>query len=128
MSSGSATTTFLKSGKSESDDGSVYLRYAHGIVSEYLMEDLSLKLLKYLNLPEDVQANLKRKNQTLQLSDMKKAKGEDECKSNTQGNVLDLSKPDVKGASKQVVLGSSDKGKHKTGGGGKSLSSFFKKT
>ncbi|XP_044073582.1 ribonuclease H2 subunit B isoform X2 [Siniperca chuatsi] len=39
--------------KSESDyDEEDYLRYAHGLISEYISEDLSKALLKHLKLPE----------------------------------------------------------------------------
>ena len=37
-----------------------YLKYAHGIVSEYLQEDISKKLAQHLNLPDETE-NKKRK-------------------------------------------------------------------
>lgn len=36
------------------------MRYAHGIVSEYLAEDLSRKLAQHLDIPEEIE-NKKRK-------------------------------------------------------------------
>ncbi|XP_041857999.1 ribonuclease H2 subunit B isoform X2 [Melanotaenia boesemani] len=47
---GVKSTTFVRV-KSESDEED-YLRYAHGLISEYISEDLSKALLKYLGLPE----------------------------------------------------------------------------
>lgn len=60
--SGAVSSNFVKP-KSDSNDQEAYLRYAHGIVSEYLMDDLSVKLRKFLELPEETaQVNLKRKS------------------------------------------------------------------
>ncbi|KFP85161.1 Ribonuclease H2 subunit B, partial [Acanthisitta chloris] len=44
-------TTFI-SGKQIADTKEDYVRYAHGLISEYIPEDLSKELLKYLGLPE----------------------------------------------------------------------------
>lgn len=118
---GAVSATFIKS-KSESFDNDAYLKYAHGIVSEYLMEDLSSKLLKYLNLPEE--NNLKRKSTSNQSQpDAKKPKIEDENKSSTS-NVLDLSKPEPK---PKTSLSSKDKARLKAASSSKSITSFFKK-
>ncbi|NWU50448.1 RNH2B Ribonuclease, partial [Dromas ardeola] len=43
--------TFI-SGKEITDTKEDYVRYAHGLISEYIPEDLSKELLKYLGLPE----------------------------------------------------------------------------
>ncbi|NWX74880.1 RNH2B Ribonuclease, partial [Alca torda] len=43
--------TFI-SGKQITDTKEDYVRYAHGLISEYIPEDLSKELLKYLRLPE----------------------------------------------------------------------------
>lgn len=49
---GVKSTTYIRV-KSESDyRDEDYLRYAHGLISEYLSEDLSKALLKHLQLPE----------------------------------------------------------------------------
>lgn len=118
---GAVSATFIKA-KNESFDTEAYLKYAHGIVSEYLMEDLSLKLLKYLNLPEEI--NLKRKSMSNQTQpDAKKPKIEDENKSSTS-NVLDLSKPEPK---PKTSLSSKDKARLKAATSSKSITSFFKK-
>lgn len=105
----------------------IVVRYAHGIVSEYLMDDLSQKLLKYLNLPEDAQISLKRKSSSSQLqSDAKKTKTEEETTTKSS-SVLDLSKPDTK-AGKQTVQSSKEKARAKAASGTKSIASFFTKT
>lgn len=123
--SGAVSATYVKS--KESSDTESYLRYAHGIVSEYLMDDLSQKLLKYLNLPEETQLNLKRKSlNPLSSNETKKAKVEEENKSNTS-NVLDLSKPEPKTA-KSPAITARDKARSKAASGSKTISSFFKKT
>jgi len=87
-----------------------YLRYAHGIVSEYLTEDLSIKLLKYLGLPEEKlsECHGKRKLSVAQYGGnsntamppcaptgelFKKARQEDLA----NGGVLDLTKPEKVG-------------------------------
>ncbi|EFA04271.1 ribonuclease H2 subunit B [Tribolium castaneum] len=125
--SGAVSATFVKSSKSESSDSDSHLRYAHGIVSEYLMDDLSQKLLKYLNLPDDPQFNLKRKSTNpLSPNEAKKTKIEEENKSSTS-NVLDLSKPEPKSA-KSAAASAKDKARAKAASGSKTISSFFKKT
>ncbi|KAM3607719.1 uncharacterized protein V6R79_012570 [Siganus canaliculatus] len=49
---GVKSTTYIRA-KSESDyQEEDYLRYAHGLISEYISEDLSKALLKHLQLPE----------------------------------------------------------------------------
>ncbi|KAF2894012.1 hypothetical protein ILUMI_12165 [Ignelater luminosus] len=126
VTSGAASATFVKSAKEDATDNESYLRYAHGIVSEYLMDDLSQKLLKYLNLPEDANISLKRKSTSNMQSESKKLKIEDE-KGNSSSNVLDLSKPDIK-AIKQPIQTSKEKSRSKAASGSKSITSFFKKT
>ncbi|XP_033370823.1 ribonuclease H2 subunit B isoform X3 [Parus major] len=44
-------STFINS-KQITDAQEDYVRYAHGLISEYIPEDLSKELLKYLGLPE----------------------------------------------------------------------------
>lgn len=126
-SGGAISATFVKSSRNETSDNEAYLRYAHGIVSEYLMDDLSQKLLRYLNLPEETQSpNLKRKSTSTPCPDAKKAKLEEENKPSTP-NVLDLSKPDSK-VSKIPAQSTKDKARAKAATGSKTISSFFKKT
>ncbi|XP_017775814.1 PREDICTED: ribonuclease H2 subunit B [Nicrophorus vespilloides] len=125
VSGGAVSASFVKTTKNEQDNDS-YLRYAAGIVSEYLMDDLSQKLLKFLNIPEETQVSLKRKSILDGQPDAKKIKTEDENKMGSS-NVLDLSKPDIK-PSKQLVQNTKDKARAKAASGSKSITSFFKKT
>lgn len=123
--SAAVSATFVRS-KNEAFDNEAYLKYAHGIVSKYLVDDLSNKLLKYLNLPEDT---LKRKSSSgnlMQTPDAKKSKIE-ETKSNTSSpNVLDLSKPEPK-STKTAGESSREKARAKAAQGTRPISSFFKK-
>lgn len=126
-SGGAISANFVKSSRNEAADNESYLRYAHGIVSEYLMNDLSQKLLRYLNLSEETECpNLKRKSGTSSLPEAKKAKVEDENKPSTP-NVLDLSKPEIK-SPKNSMQSAKDKARAKAATGSKPISSFFKKT
>lgn len=128
VSGGAVSATFVRSGKGETADNESYLRYAHGIVSEYLMDDLSQKLLKYLNLPEDAQISLKRKSGSSQQlqPEAKKTKTEEETTKNT--SVLDLSKPDSKSGNKQSSQSAKEKARAKAASGTKNIASFFTKT
>lgn len=89
------------------------------------MDDLSQKLLKYLNLPEDVQINLKRKSSGSQQSDAKKTKTDEETTKSS--SVLDLSKPESK-SGKQSGQSTKEKARAKAASGTKSIASFFTKT
>lgn len=127
VSGGAVSATFVKSSKTEPSDTESYLRYAHGIVSEYLMDDLSHKLLKYLNLPEESQINLKRKSAgSQQTPESKKLKVEEDSKGGAVTNVLDLSKPEHK--PKLPLQSSKEKARAKAASGSKNIASFFKKT
>lgn len=65
-----------------------YLKYAHGIVAEYLPEDLSAKLYHHLKLPPDEAAGVKRKSlMPIDQKDAKKLKTEDENNSTDTGKV-----------------------------------------
>ncbi|CAG9839716.1 unnamed protein product [Diabrotica balteata] len=122
VSGGAISATYVKVTRGEPTDNEAYLRYAHGIVSEYLMDDLSQKLLRYLNLPEESQQSQSLKRKSLPLvgtNEPKKVKVEEEIKSSTS-NILDLSKPDNKVSSKE-------KARAKAASGSKTISSFFKK-
>lgn len=132
VSSGAVSATFIKSSKDDPPDAEAYLRYAHGIVSEYLMDDLSLKLSKYLGLPEQSQVNLKRKSTSINQSDSKKVKNDEDTKSSTSSSssssssVLDLSKPEPK--NKQLAFTAKEKARAKAASGSKNIAAFFKKT
>ncbi|KAF5271361.1 hypothetical protein FQA39_LY08159 [Lamprigera yunnana] len=124
---GSVSATIVASSRDDNVSSEAYLKHAHGIVSEYLMEDLSEKLLKYLNLSEDMDATvLKRKSSgSLPQPDAKIPKMEEE---KTQpSNALDLSKPTLKMV-KPSIQTSKEKQRAKSATGSKSITNFFKKT
>lgn len=69
-----------------------YLKYAHGIISEYLDEELSKKLSQHLKLPEE-QEQKKRKlsSPTKHTQEDKKPKKEQkESESGVKNGALDL--------------------------------------
>lgn len=121
-SGGAVSATFINSSR-DILDNNIYLRYAHGIVSEYLMDNLSQKLLKYLSLPEDIQG-VKRKSLVVLGHDAKKAKIEEKNK-NVIPNILELTKPDVKPM--KSTISSKEMGRLKAASGNKTISSYFRK-
>lgn len=123
---GAASATFVASSRDENVNTEAYLKHAHGIVSEYLMEDLSDKLLKYLNLTEETNTNTKRKTcGNLAQPEAKHPKLEEER--TLTGNALDLSKPTIKSI-KQSIQTSKEKSRAKASVGNKSITHFFKKS
>lgn len=127
IANGSTSSTFVKSLKDE-QPFSAYLKCAHGIVSDYLSEDLSSKLLKHLNLPEDDHLNIrtnKRKNQ-IELncteSSSKKIKTK-EIETSIKETEVEIQKLESK--SKKTSI--KDKARAKAATGSKNISSFFKK-
>nr|CAD7577417.1 unnamed protein product [Timema californicum] len=106
VSSGAMSANFVKScSKQDADTGGARavrsnctaLKYAHGMLSEYLPEDLSLKLGQQMSLPEDCHpASSKRKlavggNSNNMQGDVKKVRAELDL---ANGGVLDLTKPE----------------------------------
>ncbi|KAF5295044.1 hypothetical protein FQR65_LT10597 [Abscondita terminalis] len=114
---GSASATFVASSRDENINNDAYLKHAHGIVSEYLMEDLSEKLLKHLNLTEDTSTVLKRKSGGSLTQPEAKVPKLDEEKTQPS-NVLDLSKPTLKSV-KQPIQTAKDKSRTKAATGSK---------
>ncbi|XP_067014299.1 ribonuclease H2 subunit B isoform X2 [Anabrus simplex] len=124
VSGGAVSATFVKGGKQDAPDTESYLKYAHGIVSEYLTDDLSAKLLQHMGLPEDKpsESSSKRKLAVSQTATPeKKPKSQEEV---ANGGVLDLTKPEK--ASKTSIT-SKDKARAKAAVGSKNISAFFKK-
>uniref|UniRef100_A0A8P4KNI4 Ribonuclease H2 subunit B n=1 Tax=Dicentrarchus labrax TaxID=13489 RepID=A0A8P4KNI4_DICLA len=111
------STTYIRV-KSESDyHEEDYLRYAHGLISEYISEDLSKALLKHLQLPEltspkETEPPTKKRK----LSDNPVEAGEDYTKFNSADFVR---KPPKKMTAAQKSLAKVDKS------GMKPMSSFF---
>jgi len=120
------SATFVKSNQ---DSAESYLRYAHGVVSEYLEDDLSAKLSKHLGLPEPEPGTNKRKqlasantNATADNSSSKRPKAEPQ--EPVKNGALDLSKPEKV---PKTSITAKDKARAKSAAGSKNISSFFKK-
>ncbi|XP_017265645.1 ribonuclease H2 subunit B isoform X2 [Kryptolebias marmoratus] len=113
---GVKSTTYVRV-KSESDNQEDYLRYAHGLISDYISEDLSKVLLRHLGLPE-----LKSPKETeppskkRKLSDKPVEAEEDYTKFNSADFAR---KPPKKMTAAQKTLAKVDKS------GMKPMSSFF---
>ncbi|KAI1241886.1 Ribonuclease H2 subunit B, partial [Lamprotornis superbus] len=109
-------STFINS-KQTTDAQEDYVRYAHGLISEYIPEDLSKELLKYLGLPElrspAPEPPLKKKK----LSDVPVEPQEDYTKFNSDN--LKTKKANTKMSAAQKALAKVDKS------GMKSISAFF---
>ncbi|GLG92871.1 Ribonuclease H2 subunit B [Gryllus bimaculatus] len=136
--SGAVSNTFIKSSKQENPDQEAYLKYAHGILSEYLAEDLSQLLLQHMGLPEErPESHSKRKLAETQVADgnsnvppttqstpespeLKKPRTEEP----SHAGVLDLTKPEK--ASKPSIT-AKDKARAKSATGSKNIANFFKK-
>ncbi|XP_026278396.2 ribonuclease H2 subunit B isoform X1 [Frankliniella occidentalis] len=123
---GSLSATFVKSSADAVASKEAFMKYAHGIISEYLSEDLSAKLYQHLKLPPDETTSAKRKSvPASDQKDVKKIKLDDENVSEvSKGDALDLSKSE-KQADK---LTAKDKARQKAAQGSKSIMSFFKKS
>ncbi|NWW97671.1 RNH2B Ribonuclease, partial [Caloenas nicobarica] len=94
-----------------------YLRYAHGLISEYIPEDLSKELLKYLGLPELKSPAPEPPLKKMKLSDDPVEAEEDSTKFNS--NNMKTKKANSKMSAAQKALAKVDKR------GMKSISSFF---
>ncbi|XP_031825548.1 ribonuclease H2 subunit B isoform X2 [Nomia melanderi] len=125
VSQGAISATYIKSIKLETASEGEYLKYAHGIVSEYLSEDLSKKLAQYLNIPDETESK-KRK-----LSSPNDSTEEKRSKKDTVENELilkpkatDLSKPEKL---QKPTIGKKELARQKAAAGSKSITNFFKK-
>ncbi|XP_071334329.1 ribonuclease H2 subunit B isoform X1 [Trachinotus anak] len=114
---GVKSTTYVRV-KSESDfHEEDYLRYAHGLISEYISEDLSKALLKHLQLPELTSPKeTEPPSKKRKLSDKPVEAGEDYTKFNSADFAR---KPPKKMTAAQKTLAKVDKT------GMKPMSSFF---
>ncbi|KAI1899841.1 hypothetical protein AGOR_G00065910 [Albula goreensis] len=114
---GVKSTTYIRM-KQESDiQEEDYLRYAHGLISEYISEDLSKELLNVLGLPEiSSPKELEPPSKKRKLSDKPVEAGEDYTKFNSADFIR---KPPKKMTAAQKSLAKVDKT------GMKTMSSFF---
>ncbi|XP_077257903.1 ribonuclease H2 subunit B [Temnothorax americanus] len=128
VSQGAMSATYVKSTKYESGTEAEYLKYAHGIVSEYLAEDLSKKLAQRLNISDEVE-NKKRKltspkNETDEKK-LKKDSVEESPVSKTKKQTKELSKPEK--SQKSAAPGKKELARQRAATGSKSITSFFQK-
>ncbi|XP_026151439.1 ribonuclease H2 subunit B isoform X1 [Mastacembelus armatus] len=114
---GVKSTTYIRV-KSDSDYSEVdYLRYAHGLISDYISEDLSKALLSHLQLPELTSPKeTEPPSKKRKLSDKPVEAGEDYTKFNSADFAR---KPPKKMTAAQKTLAKVDKT------GMKPMSSFF---
>ncbi|NXH14405.1 RNH2B Ribonuclease, partial [Bucco capensis] len=105
------------SGRQSSDTKEDYARYAHGLVSEYVPEELGKELLQYLGLPELKSSAPEPPLKKRKLSDAPVEAAEDyaKCSSST----LKSKKVNSKMSAAQKALAKVDKS------GMKSISAFF---
>ncbi|XP_068785997.1 ribonuclease H2 subunit B isoform X1 [Struthio camelus] len=110
------SATFI-SGKQTTDAEEDYVRYAHGLISEYIPEDLSKELSKYLELPELTSPALEPPLKKRKLSDVPVEAEDDYTKFNSSN--LKNKKANSKMSAAQKALAKVDKS------GMKSISTFF---
>ena len=105
-----------------------YLRYAHGIASQYLEADLAEKLKSHLGIPEEEdkkQPAKKRAKENCQNEDNSKSK---KARISEEGPTEDYSKDYKKsGGGKEQAMNSKQKALAKSASGSKSIMSFFGK-
>ncbi|XP_006026341.1 ribonuclease H2 subunit B isoform X1 [Alligator sinensis] len=110
------SATFISS-KQITDAEEDYLRYAHGLISEYIPEDLSAELSKYLQLPQLASSSAEPPLKKKKLSDAPVEADEDYTKFNS--NDMKNKKTNSKMSAAQKALAKVDKS------GMKSISTFF---
>ncbi|XP_031321833.2 ribonuclease H2 subunit B isoform X1 [Camelus dromedarius] len=111
------STAFFSGDQVSSDKEEDYIRYAYGLISDYIPKELSDALSKYLNLPEPPAAVPNPPSKRLKLSDEPVEAKEDYTKFNTKD--LKTVKKNSKMTAAQKALAKVDKS------GMKSIDSFF---
>lgn len=103
-----------------------YLKYACGIVSEYLPEDIAEKLEKQFDFKPDLMESVgkKRKSEIDNHNPSKKVKSEPLNESFEHMQSLNQSLNEVK---KEKALTAKEKARQKAASGTKTISSFFTK-
>lgn len=126
VSQGAVSATYVKSAKLETATEMEYIKYAHGIVSEYLAEDIVKKLSQHLNLPDESETKKRKLSSPKETADEKRSKkdaNEEESVSKTKP--LDLPKPEK--VLKPPTLSKKELARQKAAASSKSITSFFKK-
>ncbi|XP_012226478.1 ribonuclease H2 subunit B [Linepithema humile] len=125
VSQGAVSATYVKSTKFEIDTEAEYLKYAHGIVSEYLAEDLSKKLAQHLNIPDEAENKKRKLNSPKDGSDEKKVKKDSFEENPTPKPKTKNLKPEK--VQKIAPPGKKELARQKAATGSKSITNFFKK-
>ncbi|XP_011882276.1 PREDICTED: ribonuclease H2 subunit B [Vollenhovia emeryi] len=126
VSQGATSATYVKSTKCEIGTEAEYLKYAHGVVSEYLAEDLSKKLAQHLNIPDEMESKKRKLTSPQSEAEEKKLKRDSVEESpalNVKKQAKDLSKLEKKSA----APGKKELAKQRAAAGSKSITSFFQK-
>ncbi|CAF4915534.1 unnamed protein product [Pieris macdunnoughi] len=125
VTSGSSSATFVSSTlNNDSIDEEFYLKYAHGIISEYLEDDLvDLLEKKFAFKSELIESVGKRKSDASELLEANKRV---KCELNEDSEIMDTSfNSNV--VKKQKPLTAKEKARQKAASGTKTISSFFTK-
>jgi len=128
VSQGAVSATYVKSTKYETGTETEYLKYAHGIVSEYLAEDLSKKLAQCLNIFDEVESKKRKITSPQNETDEKKLKRdslEENPVSTAKKQTKNLSKPEK--SQKSTAPGKKELARQRAAAGSKSITSFFQK-
>lgn len=126
VSQGAISATYVKSTKFETGSEIDYLKYAHGIVSEYLAEDLTKKLAQHLNIPDEIESKKRKLSSPKDTMEEKRSKKDaNEEESVPKARALDLTKPEK--LQKTTTIGKKELARQKAAMGSKSITSFFKK-
>lgn len=124
VSQGAMSATYVKSTKCEAGTEAEYLKYAHGIVSEYLAEDLSKKLAQHMDIPEDLENKKRKLSSPKDETDDKRLKRDSTEESPMpKARIKDLTKSEKK----NTTPGKKELAKQRAAAGSKSITSFFKK-
>ncbi|XP_066495855.1 ribonuclease H2 subunit B isoform X2 [Tiliqua scincoides] len=111
------SATFISGERLNSSSEEDYIRYAHGLISEYIPEELSVVLAKYLRLPQVISPPAEAAPKKRKLADAPVEAEEDYTKFNTCD--LKNKKAKNKMSASQKALAKVDKS------GMKAISSFF---
>ncbi|XP_068628968.1 ribonuclease H2 subunit B isoform X2 [Battus philenor] len=123
---GAVSATFVTSNlSSDNIDDEFYLKYAHGIVSEYLQDDLIVKLEKKLNFkPEIIECIGKKRKSEVELNNsIKKVKSESTSDDPIEVNNISNNFSEAK----KKPMTAKEKARQKAASGTKTISAFFTK-
>ncbi|KAM3966848.1 ribonuclease H2 subunit B [Aphomia sociella] len=127
VTSGAASATFVASNiGNDTIDEEFYLKYAHGMVSEYLQDELVQLLEKRFNFKSDLIESVgkKRKSEATDINDANKRIKQESPEINENVNSMNESYTEVK---KEKSLSAKEKARQKAASGTKTISSFFTK-